>query len=249
MTNMQHALAQMEFEHRENLISHLPYEQEKRFYRAIQQGDSALVATMFTPLCQEGFGVLSRDPLRNLTYHLIITVAFVTRYCIEGGMDAETAYNLSDLYIQRIDAARSPQEIHDLHREVVFSYTNRMKLLAAQPPFSRPIMHCVRYIHTHLHQRITTQELCDSCGLSRPYLSRLFRQEVGVTLTQYIQEKKLTEAKRLLESTALTISDIANTLAYSSESHFISAFRRMFDITPRDYRRRDHRLSGAPDPV
>ena len=99
MTNMQHALAQMEFEHRENLISHLPYEQEKRFYRAIQQGDSALVATMFTPLCQEGFGVLSRDPLRNLTYHLIITVAFVTRYCIEGGMDAETAYNLSDLYI------------------------------------------------------------------------------------------------------------------------------------------------------
>ena len=247
MTDMQRALARMEFAQRENLISHLPYEQETRFYRAIQRGDSEAVAAQFTPLCQEGFGVLSRDAMRNLTYHLIITVAFVTRYCIEGGMDAETAYNLSDLYIQRIDVARTQEEIHALHREVVFSFTERMKALAARPPFSRPVMRCARYIHTHLHQRITAEELCADCGLSRTYLSRLFREEVGVTITQYILEKKLDEAKRLLESTSLSVSAVANTLAFSSESHFISVFRRQSGLTPKEYRRRASRLSPEND--
>lgn len=245
MTDIQQALTRMEFDQRENLISHLPYEQEIRFYRAIQRGDSEAAAALFTPLCQEGFGVLSRDPMRNLTYHLIITVAFVTRYCIEGGMDAETAYNLSDLYIQRIDAARTPEDIHALHREVVFSFTEGMKALAARPPFSRPVMRCARYIHTHLHQRITTEELCADCGLSRTYLSRLFREEVGVTITQYIQEKKLAEAKRLLENTGLSVSAVANTLAFSSESHFISAFRRQTGWTPKEYRRRTSRLPSG----
>ena len=137
------------------------------------------------------------------------------------------------------------ERVHALHREVVFSFTGRMNALASRPPFSQPVMRCARYIHTHLHQRITVQELSADCSLSRPYLSRLFREEVGVPLTQYILEKKLDAAKRLLESTEQSISAIANTLAFSSESHFISVFRRLNGLTPGEYRLRVSRLSPA----
>lgn len=44
----------------------------------------------------EGMGILSKNPLTNLKYHFVITVALVTRYCIDGGMETEQAYRLSD---------------------------------------------------------------------------------------------------------------------------------------------------------
>lgn len=237
MTDMHAALARLEFEQRELLVSHLPYEQETRFYRAIQSGDRERVEALFTPLGQEGFGTLSHDALRNLKYHLIITVAFVTRYCIEGGMDTETACNLSDLYIQRIDQSTAPQEVHDLHRELTLAYTERMRVLAARPALSRPVMRCAEHIHTHLHQRITVEELCRVSGLSRAHLSRLFHREVGVTIARYVMEKKLAAARRELEMSALPVSAVAQVYAFSSESHFISAFRRRYGLTPREYRR------------
>ena len=57
-----------------------------------------------------------------------------------------------------------------------------------------------------------------------------------------IFRKKLSEAKRLLESTGLSVSAVENTLAFSSESHFISVFRRQNGLTPKEYRRYASRL-------
>ena len=237
MTDMHRALARLEFEQRELLNSHLPYEQETRFYRAIQSGDRALVEKLYTPLGQEGFGTLSQDALRNLKYHLVITVAFITRYCIEGGMDAETAYNLSDLYIRRVDVSEEARNIHELHHELVMAYTERIQALAAKQRHSRPMMKCIDYIHTHLHLRITVEELCAVSGLSRAYLSRLFREETGLTIMQYVTGRKLSAACRELELSARPVAEVAQIFAFSSESHFISVFRHHYGLTPREYRR------------
>lgn len=240
MTDMRRALARAEYDNREHLISHLPYDRESAFYRCIQSGDREGVHRLFTPLGQAGFGLLSEDPLRNLRYHLIISVAFITRYCMAGGLDAETAFNLSDLYIRRIDRCQTERDIHALHRELVTAYTDRMHTLRSKPAFSRPILRCTEYIHTHLHDRITVEELCAVSQLSRAYLSRLFRREVGMPITQYITAKKLEAARQALEFTSQPISELAHVFAFSSESHFISVFRRFCGVTPGEYRRRSH---------
>lgn len=235
---MRRALARTEYDNREQLISHLPYDREAAFYRSIQSGDQEEVFRFFTPLGQEGFGRLSDDPLRNLRYHLIISVAFITRYCMAGGLDAETAFNLSDLYIRRIDRCQAESEIHALHRELVAAYTDRMRALKTRSTFSRPILRCTEYIHTHLHERICVEQLCAVSGLSRAYLSRLFRREVGMPIAQYVTQRKLEAAMQALEFTAQPIAEVAHVLAFSSESHFISVFHRHCGTTPGEYRRR-----------
>lgn len=237
MTDMRRALARTEYDNREHLISHLPYDREAAFYRSIQTGNLEEALRHFTPLGQEGFGHLSDDPLRNLRYHLIISVAFITRYCMAGGLSAETAFNLSDLYIRRIDVCRTEAEIHALHRELVEAYAGRMHALQNRPAHSRPILRCTEYIHTHMHERITVDELCAVSGLSRSYLSRLFRQETGLPIAQYITRRRLEAAMQALEFTDQPISEMAHVLAFSSESHFISVFRRHLGMTPGEYRR------------
>ncbi|MBQ2953932.1 MAG: helix-turn-helix transcriptional regulator [Clostridia bacterium] len=237
MTNMRRALARTEFDNRETQTTHLPYDQETAFYRAIAAGDGPEALRLATPLDQEGFGRLSDDPLQSLRYHLVITVAFITRYCMAGGMDAETAFNLSDLYIRRIDRCRTVAEILALHQELIGDYALRMHSLTHRSAYPRPILRCTEYIHTHLHARITVEELCAVSGLSRSHLSRLFRRETGLSIGQYITLQKVDAARKALEFTDQPVSDIAHTLAFSSESHFITVFRRATGTTPGEYRR------------
>ena len=163
-----------------------------------------------------------------------------------GGLDAETAFNLSDLYIRRIDRCTAPEQIHALHRELVEAYADRMLALRNRPAFSRPILRCVEHIHTHLHGPIPVDELCGVSQLSRAHLSRLFRREVGMTITQYITAKRLEAAAELLEFTDQPVSGVANVLSFSSQSHFISVFRRHFGMTPGEYRRR---AQSAPSSI
>ena len=245
MTDIQRDLARTEFLNRENLTVHLPYDRETAFYRAIQAGDCEEALRLSTPLGQEGFGKLSEDPLQSLRYHLVITVAFITRYCMAGGLDAETAFNLSDLYIRRVDHCRSAGDIHTLHREVITDYAGRMHRLLHHAVYPRPILRCTEHIHTHLHTRITVDTLCAVSGLSRSYLSRLFRRETGMSIGEYITRRKLEAARKALEFSDQSIPDIAHTLAFSSESHFISVFRRYVGVTPGEYRRRERNLLSS----
>lgn len=245
MTDMHRALMHREFENREQLRSHLPYERERRFYQAIQAGDEAQVAALFMPLGQEGFGVLSGDALRNLKYHLVITVAFITRYCIGGGMSPETASNLSDLYIRQIDACTRAAQIHALHRELTEDFTARMHALRGRAAYSRPVMKCTEYVHTHLHTRITIEDLCAVSGLSRSYLSDLFRREVGVPVMQYVMERRLETARQELELSERPVSEIALHLGFCSQSHFTACFRRRFGMTPAACRRSGQAVFAA----
>lgn len=242
--DIRQALAAAEYSQRESLTDHLPYDREAAFYRCITQGDKAGAMRCFTPLGQAGFGQLSEDPLRSMRYHLVISVAFIARHCMAAGLSQETAFTLSDLYIRRIDQCPTEEGLNTLHRELVAAYADLMAAPASRQPLSRPVTRCVEYIHTHLHERITTDDLCAVCRLSRAYLSRLFRQETGLPVARYIMSRKIKAARDALEFTDQPVADIAHVLAFCSESHFIRVFHQHTGLTPGEYRRRNH-VSGT----
>lgn len=80
---------------------------EYSFYNAVKTGDMEYVIKN----CKEdafihldGTGVLSRNTLQNIKYHFVVTTAMITRYCIDGGLEPEQAYRLSDFYILKMDS-------------------------------------------------------------------------------------------------------------------------------------------------
>lgn len=234
--NIDKALSHAEFINREYNISHLAYEREMQFYHSIQKGDAAEARRLFKPLGGEGFGKLSEDRLRNLKYHLIITVAFITRYCIEGGMEMETAYNLSDVYIRSIDKCQREEDIHLLHREMVDDYAQRMHIILKTNLYSRPVVICLDYIYDNLHTKITLDDLAGKANLSPTYLSRLFHKEVGMTVSQYITAKRMEAAQQMLKFSDYSCLEISDYLCFSSESYFIQVFRQHTGFTPKEYR-------------
>lgn len=229
-------LSDMAFWNREYNISHLEYEREMVFFQSIKEGNSAEATRLFKPLDSEKLGKLSDNPLRNLKYHLIISVAFITRYCIEGGMEMETAYNLSDIHIRQIDKCHSEDEIHQLHREIVADYARRMNALCRQNRYPKAVTICLDYIYDNLHTKITLEKLADLVSLSPAYLSKLFHKEVGMTISAYILKKRIETAENMLKYSDYSCMDISEYLCFSSKSHFIQVFKKNTGYTPKIYR-------------
>ena len=75
-------------------------------------------------------------------------------------------------------------------------------------------------------------------GYNRTYLCSRFKQEAGISLTQFIRKEKIGEAKRLLQFTDQDLGQIAALLDFSSQSHFQTVFKKIAGETPMAYRRR-----------
>lgn len=222
---------------RENEIFHAPYGPEFEFYLAVKNGEvdkvSGLCKSEFSE--KNGFGKLSENPLQNIKYHFVVTAALISRYCIEGGMEHETAYSLSDLYIQKADVCTSAAQISQLHAEMSADYAKRMKELNKKQIFSKQITRCVDYIYNNLHKRIFISDLSKYTGLNPSYLSRLFKKEMGITVTEYIQNKKIETAKNMLKYSRYLPSQIALILAFPNQSYFVDVFKKKVGMTPKKY--------------
>lgn len=235
--NTDKELSYREFVMRENSAFHAPFNPEFVYYNAVKNGDFDTVTNLTKSKFSEkvGLGKLSNNPLQNMKYHFVITTALIARYCIEGGMEHETAYNLSDYYIQKADECTSISQISKLHVQLSLDYTQRMKNLRKDHIISKHIVKCIDYIYNSLHTRIRISDLAEYVGLNESYLSKLFKKELGISVTDYIQQRKIETAKNMLQYSNYLPSEIATILCYPNQSYFIHIFKKNVGMTPKHY--------------
>jgi two-component system response regulator YesN len=94
------------------------------------------------------------------------------------------------------------------------------------------------FIHDNLHQELSRDDIAGSVYRNPAYLSRLFRKETGLSLTDYIVQAKIEKAKRLLMETNDKISNIAEGLGYVHFSYFAKLFKKVAGLTPQEYRKK-----------
>jgi len=228
------------FLQRENDTNHSPYENELIFYEYVKEGNQKKIIELMdqSPLNDpEGRGRLSLDEVRNIKYHLVVSVAMISRFCMEGGMNSETAYSLSDLYIQKADICTSIDSLIELHRSMCSDYAGRMRLLRRNKVYSKYVVLCIDYVYENLQKRITVSMLAKHVSLNETYLSKLFKAETGKSVSGYIRDKKIEAAQNMLKYSDFSCLSIGNYLAFASQSHFIQVFKTKTGLTPEIYRK------------
>ncbi len=92
---------------------------------------------------------------------------------------------------------------------------------------------------SRLDQDVTLAELAGACGLSNRHFSRAFRESTGLAPFQWLAAKRLEVAREMIVHTTLPINEIAKACGYSDQSHLTRTYRRRFETTPGDDRRRN----------
>lgn len=94
------------------------------------------------------------------------------------------------------------------------------------------------YIHEHYREPVSREDIARHIGVSEGYLSRCFTQETGLSLIQYLTRYRVQQARQLLTSTDMTITEIALEVGFSDSNYFSRVFRREVGVAPLTYRRK-----------
>lgn len=213
------------------------YAAERALLDMVRNGDlNYAEAFSNSSLLSSGVPVSGPDPLRQVKSSITVFTSLVCRAAIEGGLSPEEAYSLGDVYIQRAENARSQQELLNLPATMYDDFIHRVHRCRTNPRYSPMVQKCVDYIDLHLEQKIQAADLAAQLGYDDYYITRRFKRETGYSLTNYIKFAKIERAKVLLQSTRLTVQQIADGLGFTTRSYFIQCFKAVTGRTPTAWR-------------
>ena len=213
------------------------YAAERALLDMVRNGDlNYAEAFSNSSLLSSGVPVSGPDPLRQVKSSITVFTSLVCRAAIEGGVSPEEAYSLGDAYIQRAENARSQQELLNLPATMYDDFIHRVHRSRTNPRYSPMVQKCVDYIDLHLEQKIQAADLAAQLGYDDYYITRRFKRETGYSLTNYIKFAKIERAKVLLQSTRLTVQQIADGLGFTTRSYFIQCFKAVTGRTPTAWR-------------
>ncbi|HDR7326540.1 MULTISPECIES: helix-turn-helix domain-containing protein [Bacillus] len=206
------------------------------FFLTIKEGNKKKLIQYMYAVSQEDVELmLIEDPLRNQKNLGIIAITLATRYAIEGNLPPDIAFAHSILYIQTLEQLDNVESAKRLSGDALRTFADRVKEFNAQK-YSYAVTTCMKHINKNVYDGITLNELANHLEITPTYLSKLFKKEMGITLSEYIQRERVEEAKKLLTLTTYSLSDICAWLNFNDQSYFTRVFKKITSMTPRQYR-------------
>lgn len=122
------------------------------------------------------------------------------------------------------------QQLQDL---VISAWEDMQKQAEEIPEVVRRI---TRYVQENYHRDFEVAKLAEYVGLSKNYVSHIFNRTCGKSITQYLNEVRIEQAKRLLDQEELSLQDISSKVGYNNYTYFTKIFRQIVGVTPSAYR-------------
>lgn len=137
-------------------------------------------------------------------------------------------------------AAISIAQVHSWYQEQLRDWQSRLK---GQPQTRRVIALIRQYVETEYMNSPSLERAAERVFLSAVYVSRLFKQETGQTLTEYILQVRMQAAQQYLLKSDLKVYEIGQRVGYDNARYFYRAFKAYAGMTPNEYRQR---MSTSP---
>ncbi|MBP5183421.1 MAG: AraC family transcriptional regulator [Lentisphaeria bacterium] len=176
-------------------------------------------------------------------YIMVSHGVLVTLLCEQGSLADRTVFHHADVpYVSRVfdsirDLALSGGE--DMQRRLsVITYDFLLHMIPDDPQEELPggLSRIIGDIHSDITGRFTLKNMSAKYGIGERTLCRLFRKYLNCTPIQYVIRTRMMYAKRMLQSEGLGIENIARACGYRNFAFFSKEFRRLYGLTPGEYR-------------
>lgn len=231
MTKIIEAKEVVEIENYIDFKSHLEqFMKNKEIEKAL-----ALYNEYFIP--QNLFSLSDVSPVDSLKHHISIIINNLVEISIEKDIPSFIAYGKGQT-LTRILSQKSTVEDCIMMGKIAIMGFGQQIALSEDVKNNDIILKALLYIHEHLDEKISLQEVADYVHLARNYFSTLFKDCVHMSFPDYINYSKINRSKYYLAHTSKPISEIAEILGFGSQGYFINIFKKYSDCTPKDYQSR-----------
>lgn len=188
----------------------------------------------------EGFLIVANasnpDIWRIVKNRAVVAVALASRTAIEAGVSAVEADQLAEMYIQKVELCYSDKMLNELRYNMLVDFTERVSALSLKKVENYTLKKIMDYITNNLEDRLSLEDIAERFKINKNYLCKIFKEETGMGLTDFIQTNKVNMAKEMLCYTDKSIVEIANYLNFCSQSYFQKVFKKITGKTPVEFR-------------
>ncbi len=210
------------------------YQFENQCMQAVSQGNYNMVDQLLS--CGDGIRLIPRltDTLRDYKNYMVIFNTLLRKAAEQAAVHPVYLDELSSRFAQKIETLTSVED-HALEREMLYKYCLLVRNHSVKG-YSPVIQKTLNQISIDLTGDLSLQNLSDKFNISAGYLSTLFKKEVGMTLTDYVNQKRIDHAILLLNATNLQIQTVSSSCGFHDINYFTRTFKKLKGMTPKKYR-------------
>lgn len=175
------------------------------------------------------------DSIRNLKNYCIILNTLLRKAAEKGSVHPFHIDKISSAYARKIELINSAENGKKLQKEMIRKYCLMVRNYSMKQ-YALPVQKVMIHIDSQLSADLSLTAMANMLQINASYLSALFKKETGVTLTEYVNKKRIDHAILLLNSSDAQIQTIAQHCGITDVNYFTKLFKKQVGKTPKEYR-------------
>jgi AraC-like DNA-binding protein/ligand-binding sensor protein len=211
-----------------------PLEKEKKLMASLRKGDVAEAKKTLNELLAIIF-FSSPGQFKYIQLRVTEMVVLISRVEISPAKSGNLSMEINSQNLRLVQEAKSVEELTDILHTIVDRVSGTISSFRGIP-HAAALRKAENFILENYTRKISLKEIADVAGLSPPYFSTIFKEEMGENLSKYLNRLRVEKASRLLLETDLSLSEIAACCCFEDQSWFSKIFKAYTGISPGKYR-------------
>lgn len=211
------------------------YSYENELMDAVTRGQAHKAERLLGSFSTFTFEKRLADPIRNIKNYCVIMNTLLRKAAERGGVHPVYLDSTSSAFAASIEQLEKMDEVAALMSEMFRCYCRLVKKHSMKD-YSPPVQKAIACIDSDLTGNLSLKTLSDALNISGSYLSTLFKKETGQTLTSFINSRRISHARHLLETTHLQVQTVAQHCGIVDVHYFTKVFKKHTGKTPKEYR-------------
>lgn len=211
-----------------------PFEKERKLIDQIAASDTSGAQETLNEIMGSVFFSSGRnfDVVKSRVMELVV---LLSRAAMAGGADAEQVFGLNYQYLNQIHRFRTVDELAYWLSKIIHRFTDLVFKLR-NSKHADVILRIYRLVDKRFAEKLSLEEASGEVFLSPAYFSKVFKEETGLSFTQYVNKVRIDKSKELLADGSLSLVEVAGLVGFEDQSYFTKVFKRVTGVSPGKYR-------------
>lgn len=218
-------------------IIEIRYELEKKLMNAITKGDKKEVAQLSKEPADRFLDFSNRipeSPIRSAKNISLVLNTLCRTAAEKGGVHPVYIHHISERFAILIERAPNLNHLNSLGMLMINEYCEVVNTFSTRA-YSPIVKQAVDYIQLNLENPLTLNEIAATLHVNPTYLSRKFREDTNMNIIEYINHKRIEEAKLYLHRGNKSVTEIAFLVGFNDVNYFSRVFKKITSVTPSQY--------------